>query len=404
MRLIEVKRLIATAAVLGIQLLHPAAAADHYNAPLLPLEAVVFEGSRPVFDAADNLVSVGRVHFSAVTAAGLEIEGSGELTLPEQHQDAGDHALTGSIDDILGRIGDIKDGTSKTFMGRAQVSLNSFSVDQQLFAASGGMQLQAEILEPVLVHEFDIEADAVQTNDGRWSAHFHGADRLGLGVRIDGFYVPANEWGVWDDPDIVHLEGEIKALALKDSAAESLSFEDKAGEEEIYFTYDEWGNLSHISPSTEVEGRFSARLTLRLIGHDAASHDDVLNIQVGDVIVSESARTPDGRISGRAEVFFSGGGGSIGTQGDLATAIKGTAEFRFQGDAVEGVDWFMAGGEWRFLSATIEDAATGGTILFEDISGKLGQARIIGTIGSSGQVDLTGGLGQITVLDQDLDT
>jgi hypothetical protein len=396
-------RLFAIVAVLGIQFSHPAPAADHREAPALNLEDVVFEGSGPVFDADGKLVAVDRVRLSGVTADGHEVEASGELSLHGQHQDNGDPAKTGIIDDILGRLRDITDGTSKTFTGRAQVGFDSISVDDQLFAAIGGMRLHAHLLEPALVREFDIEALAVPGNDGRWSARFHGADRLGLGVRIDGFYDSRNQWGVWDDTEIVHLRGDVEALALLDSAADPLSFEDKAGQEQfvfddtggaeqIYFVYDDWGRLSDIEHSAEIEGRFTARLTLRVIGHDAASHDGVLNIQVGDVILSQSGHGPDGKVSGRAEFFFSG----VGSRDGVEVTVSGTAGFGFQGDVADGNDWFMASGELRILSATLEDAETGGTLLFEDISGKLGQARIVGTIDPSGMVDLAGGLGQIT--------
>lgn len=299
MKIINSMRLIAIVTLLGIQLLHPASAASHQEAPLLSLEDVVFEGSGPVFDAGGSLVVVGRVRFSAVTADGLEIEASGELSLLKQDQGHGDPAVTGIIDGILGRLGDITDGHSHTFTGRAQVGLDSISVDQQRFEASGSIRLHMEILEPALVREFEIEADTLPGNDGRWSARFRGEDKLDLGVRIDGFFVPSNDWGVWNDTNGVHLQGDVEVLALLDSRADPLSFEDMAGEEQfvfddtdgaerLYFVYDDWGRLSNIEPSAEVEGRFTARLRLRLIGHDAASHNGVLNIQVGDVIDSPS--------------------------------------------------------------------------------------------------------------------
>lgn len=403
MKLINGVRLIVIVAALGTQFLHTASAASHQEAPMLSLEDVVFEGSGPVFDADGNLVSVSRVYFSAVTASGHELEGSGELSLHGQDQDPGAPAVTGRIADILGRFRDITDGTSKTLTGQAQVDLDSISVDQQRFAASGGMRLHTHLLEPALVREFDIEAVAVPSDDGRWSARFHGEDTLGLGVRIDGFYVPSNEWGVWEDTDVVHLQGDVEALALLDSAVDPLSFEDKAGEEHfmfddtegaerLYFVYDDWGRLSKIETSAEVEGRFSARLTLRVIGHDAASHDGVLNIQVGDVIVSESERGPDGKVRGRAEFFFN----SVGSRDSVEVTVNGTAEFRYYGEGLEGHDWYMPTGEFRILNATLADTETGGALLFEDISGRLGQARIVGTIDPSGQVDLAGGLGQIS--------
>ena len=403
MKLINSMRLFAIVAVLGIQFLHPASAASHRDAPLLSLDDVVFEGSGPVFDADGKLVAVDRVRFSGVTADGHEVEASGVLTLLEQNPDHSDPAVTGTIDAILGRVGHAGDATRDNFSGQAKVGFDSFSVDQQRFEANGGMRLQLEILEPALVREFDIEADTVQANDGRWSARFRGQDTLGLGVQIDGLFLSSCEWGVWPDSCGSIIQGDVEALGLLDSAADPLSFEDKAGEEHfvfddtdgaerLYFVYDDWGRLSDIEPSAEVEGRFSARLTLRVIGLDAASHDGVLNIQVGDVILSQSERGPDGKVSGRAEFFFSG----VGSHDGVKVTVSGTAEFGFVGEASDDNDWFMASGELRILNATLEDAATGGTELFEDISGRQGQARIVGTINPAGLVDLAGALGQVT--------
>ena len=405
----ETIRSITIAAVLCIQFLQPAPAANSLEAPLLELDQVVFEGSRPAFDVDGDLVAVSRIHFSAVTAGGLEIEGSGELSLPGQNRAAGAPATIGIISDILGRLQEIPDGTSKTFTGSAQVDFASMTVDGSRFAASGRMQLRVQLLEPAPVREFDVEAEAVQGSDGRWRARFHGTDRLGLGVHVDGFFVPSNEWGIWDDIDIFQLDGAVEALGLLGAGADQGVFDDKSGAEQVYFVYGGPGRFDNIAASTTEAGRFAATLTLpiTIIGHTDNTGDayvyireadgTVLNTvrihEVDDIVLNASQSAPDGTVVGRADVVFSG----VGERNGVEVTVSGTAEFHFQGDSAAGIDWFMAGGEFRVTNAALADAETGGALLYEDVSGRVGQAMLVGTIDPAGQVDLAGALGQVTL-------
>lgn len=406
--------LIVIVASLGFQSSNPVQAASHMEAPLLAFDTVEFGGSRPLFDADGGLLAVDRVHFSVVTADGIEFAGRGDLTVSGQDPGTNHPAMIGTIDNIIGFTGNITDGTSKTFTGLAHVALHSISADEQRFAATGDLWLEVQQMETAPTREFEIEANLLQGSDGRWSARFSGEDSEG--ARIDGLFVPVDTSGVWDDTDILHLLGDVEALEFLPPEKDQNSFEDKKDEEEIYFSsYWTPGSLKGEAfsatkaeaaywrmainqmppPSATDDGHFTATLVLPFSDNKVNHQHGSLNFQVDEMIVSQSQRAPDGTVSGRAEFLFSG----VGTRDGVAVQVSGMAEFHLQGVEYQDGDdlWFMSSGSLRILNGVLEDAATGGAELFEDISGDLGQATLVGAINPLGQVNLTGGLGQLTL-------
>lgn len=411
MKLSKTIRSIAMVAALAMSFSNPLQAASHMEAPQLALDAVEFEGSRPLFDADGGLLAVDRVHFRAVTADGVEFAGRGDLSLHGQDPGNNDTTMTGTLDNITGFTGNITDGISKTFAGMAHVALHSISADPHRFAAAGDMWLEVRQMENTPVREFNIEGALLQGSDGRWRARFQGEDSEG--ARIDGLFVPVDAQAAWDEPDRLHLLGEVEALELLPPEGDQNSFDDKTDEEEIYFAYYAPGSLKGQAlsatkaeaaywrmangqmppPSASDDGRFTATLVLPFSDNRINHQHGPLNIQVDEVIVSQSQRAPDGSISGRAEFLFSG----VGSRDGVAVNVSGTAEFNFLGDVADGVDWFMSSGSLQILNGVLEDAATGGAELFEDISGDLGQATLVGALNPVGQVDLANGLGQVTL-------